>query len=467
MTSLGLDDSKAVMPSRPGYGTGGTEITVYANYVQLLPKPDLTLYSYDVATIRPEVTGKKCTQVIRLMVNESPELADYRNDMVTDFRSTLISRKQIAMEGNEKTIVVIYRNEGEDDPKENANQYKVTMKYTKTLTVGDLLSYLTSTNPLVQYDSKLEMIQAFNIFLKHYAKSTNNLVNIGASKTFSMSGNADKLDLDRGLTALRGFFTSVRAATSRVLVNVNVSHGAFYQEGELTNLMAAFGLRYDDRGMLSLEKFLKRVRVRTTHLKEKRNKKGEVVHRVKAVIGLAQMIHNRIKSAHPPKVAQLGAGPKDVQFWLEDRPSSAAPSSSVPGTEPSQAAPKKKGKGKGGKGKAEAAGPQPAGSGTGRYVSVQEHFAKTYNIHTDDSYPVINVGSDQNPSYLPAEVCIVLPGQSAMSKLSGDQTRDMIRFAVRRPWLNAESIVNDGLRTGGLSTQTNPLLVSGHFACTW
>lgn len=455
--ALSLDESKAMMPPRPGYGSEGAAITVYANYVQLVPKPDLTLYSYDISDIRPEVAGKKSAQVIRLMITEAAELADYRNDMVTDFRSTLISRKKISMEGNEMIILVTYRNEGEDDPKERATQYKVTVKYTKTLSVGDLVQYLTSTNPAVLYDNKLDMIQALNIFLKHYAKSTNNLATIGASKTFSMSGNADSMELGRGLIALRGFFTSVRAATNRVLVNVNVSHGAFYQEGQLTRLMDSFGMRYDDRGMRALEKFLKRVRVRTTHLKEKKNRKGEVVHRVKPIMALAKKYDGR-QLAHPPKVAQFGSGPKDVQFWLENKPTSAAPSSSVPGADPSQAAPKKKGKGKGAKGKPEAAGPQPAGSGEGRYVSVHDHFKNTYNILTDDSYPVINVGSDQNPSYLPAEVCIVLPGQSAMAKLSGDQTRNMIRFAVRGPWLNAESIVNDGLRTGGLSSQTNPLL---------
>lgn len=449
------------MPSRPGYGTEGAPITVFANYVQLVPKPDLTLYSYDISEIRPEVTGKKSAQVIRLMINEAAELADYRNDMVTDFRSTLISRKKINMDGTEMVINVVYRAEGEDDPKENATQYKVTVKYTKSLTVGDLLSYLTSTDPSTLYEHKLDVIQALNIFLKHYAKSTNNLATIGASKTFSMSGSADSLDLGRGLLALRGFFTSVRAATNRVLVNVNVSHGAFYQEGELTRLMGAFGLRYDDRGMRSLEKFLKRVRVRTTHLKEKKNRKGEVVHRVKAIIGLAKKYDGR-QLAHPPRVAQYGAGPKSVEFWLEDKPTSGPPPSSVPGAEPSQAASKKKGKGKGGKGKAAAPGLQPAGSGAGKYVSVHDHFKNTYGIQTSDDYPVINVGSDKNPSYLPAEVCIVLPGQSAMAKLDGDQTRNMIKFAVRGPWLNAESIVNDGLKTGGLSSQTNPLLVSTH-----
>lgn len=456
MSSLSLDGSN-VMPARPGYGTEGQPITVYANYVQLVPPSDLTLYSYDVAEIKPEVVGKKRTQIIRLLISESTDLAEYQNDMVTDFKSTLISRKKLDFEGTVKAIEVTYKAEGEDDPKEKAPKYKVSVKYTKTMTVGDLMSFLTSTNPAVQYDSKLEMIQGLNIFLKHWAKSTHNLATIGSSKTFSMSGNADKLDLGRGLTALRGFFTSVRAATNRILVNINVSHGAFYNEGQLTALMTAYGLRYDLGGLRSLEKFLKRIRVRTTHLKQK-NKKGEVVHRPKTIFGLAKKSDGQ--GPNRPRVSEFGAGPKHVEFWLEDRPTAAA-SSSAPGAEPAQPASKKKGKGKGGKGKAEApatAGPQPASAGTGRYISVYDHFKNTYNITCGDDYPVVNVGTDKNPSYLPAEVCVVLPGQSAMAKLSGDQTRNMIRFAVRGPWLNAQSIVNDGLLTGGLSTESNPLL---------
>ncbi|KAH8747665.1 hypothetical protein F5883DRAFT_653526 [Diaporthe sp. PMI_573] len=231
MSSLSLDSS-AVLPARPGYATEGQPITVYANYVQLVPRSDLTLYSYDVSEIKPEVVGKKRTQIIRLLMNESPELASYRGDM------------------------------GEDDLKERAPQYKIAVKYTKTLAVGDLMSFLTATNPSVQYDSKLEMIQGLNIFLKHWAKSNNNVATIGASKTFSMSGNANKLDLGRGPTALRGFFTSVRAATNRILVNVN--------------------------RMASLRKFLRRARVRTAHLKEKKKKKGEVIHRPKTIWSLAK-----------------------------------------------------------------------------------------------------------------------------------------------------------------------------------
>lgn len=209
--------------------------------------------------------------------------------------------------------------------------------------------------------------------------------------------------------------------------------------------------------MRKLEKFLKRIRVRTTHLKPKINRKGEEVLRVKTIYALAKKTDGR-KLAHPPQVAIFGAGPADVKFWLEARPpaSSKAPASSIPGATPATPG-KKGGKGKGGK-KPTPAGPQPAGAGEGRYVSVQEFFKNTYNIATSNEYPVVNVGNDENPSYLPAEICVVLPGQNATAKLSGDQTRAMIGFAVRRPGENAQSIVDQGFQTAGLTSQTNPLL---------
>lgn len=77
---------------------------------------------------------------------------------------------------------------------------------------------------------------------------------------------------------------------------------------------------------------------------------------------------------------------------------------------------------------------------------------------------MVNVATRENPSYLPAEVCVVMPGQSSNSRLDPGQTRQMIRFAVRKPFENAASIVNEGLETVGLSSQTNVLLVRGQLS---
>lgn len=68
----------------------------------------------------------------------------------------------------------------------------------------------------------------------------------------------------------------------------------------------------------------------------------------------------------------------------------------------------------------------------------------------DPTLPVINVATRDNPSYLPVDVCEVRPVQPAGAKLSRAQTQQMIRFAVRRPAHNAQSIVTSGGRLLGL-----------------
>ena len=70
------------------------------------------------------------------------------------------------------------------------------------------------------------------------------------------------------------------------------------------------------------------------------------------------------------------------------------------------------------------------------------------------------MGTRQNPSYLPADVCIVLPGQPSGAKLSSAQTQQMIRFAVRKPVPNAQTIVTSGARVLGIEPPRNTTLVS-------
>ena len=74
--------------------------------------------------------------------------------------------------------------------------------------------------------------------------------------------------------------------------------------------------------------------------------------------------------------------------------------------------------------------------------------------------PVVNVGNKENPNYLPAEVCVVQPGQTIKRRLSPDQTAEMITFACRKPWENADSIISDGRQVLGLNNPSGAVLVS-------
>ncbi|KAI8958512.1 eukaryotic translation initiation factor 2C 2 [Daldinia sp. FL1419] len=434
LSTLTLADN---FPVRPSYGTKGSGVVLWANYFALTASPKLVFYRYDISEVTPAVTGnRKKTQIIRLLL-ETPPLSSFKNDVVTDFKSTLISRQKF----DDQDIVVTYRGEDEDDPSENARQYTIKVQFTNVLSVSELTDFLTSTNISAQYSEQLPAIQGINIFLNHYAKSAGNLATIGSSKTFSLSEKSDTYDLGSCLVAMRGFFASVRAATARVLVNVNVSHGAFYPEGPLDQLLFKFG---SQRGLYKLEQFLKLLRVKTTHLKERRNKSGKVIERAKTIFGLANK-NDGHSSPHPPIVRAFGAGAKDVQFWLDDNPSSKPASDATP-----------TGKKKGGKGPKQQG--KPAVSG-GKYITVYDHFLNAHGIRIDNpNLPVVNVGNRENPSYLPVQVCHVIQGQPAKTKLDPGETQNMIRFAVRKPVDNALSIVNKGRQTTGLSPDTNPLL---------
>jgi hypothetical protein len=339
-------------PTRPGYGTRGIKIELTANYVELLPPSNMVLHRYDV-DIQPEVAGRKRHRVLELLL-QSSEMAPYKGGVATDFRQTIVSKTKF--KHDDDIVEIQYRSEGEDDPAANAVVYKIRIKYTRTHNISELVNWMNSTDIGQDFGDKQELTQALNIFLNHYVKSANNLATVGSSKSFSLNQNATKGDLGAGLDVIRGFFSSVRVATCRILVNINVSHGAFYHDGPLPALMGSYGTW----NTIALEKFLKLVRVQTNHLPEKRNKAGQVIPRIKTIFGLARKDDGH-KLANRPRIRGHGAGAKDVEFWLDgDAGSSGTPKAEA-------GAPKGKGKGK-----VQPKGPAPSRSG--RYISVFDFF---------------------------------------------------------------------------------------------
>lgn len=325
----------------------------------MIPSPDLLLYRYNVA-VQPVATGKKLNHIIRLLL-KLPEYVEYQDTIVTDFKSTLISYQRLSP--GVADLAVQYRAEGEDEPRANAQTYRLRVEETGTVTVAELTDFLGSSNPNSAYTDKSPILQALNIFLGHYAKATPSIATVGSSKSFSLSGTSPKWNLGAGLFALRGFFSSVRVATCRILVNVNISHGAFYDAIPLDQLIQNHGSA-NQFNRVKLHSFLKRVRVKVIHLPEKKNKDGISIPRVKTVFGLASKDDGHDLD-HPPRVLNFGAGPKDVEFFLNNP--SGAPSTSSTSQAGGITDSKKKGKGNKG-------GPNQPISQSGRYISVYDFF---------------------------------------------------------------------------------------------
>ncbi|KAF8655729.1 hypothetical protein AX16_002966 [Volvariella volvacea WC 439] len=86
----------------------------------------------------------------------------------------------------------------------------------------------------------------------------------------------------------------------------------------------------------------------------------------------------------------------------------------------------------------------------GAQTSVRQYFKKKYNIEL--KYPdweLIDVGTPQREDLVPIEVCIVMPGQPYRGKLNDEHTAAMITVAANPPNINANEIVNRGIRELG------------------
>lgn len=95
----------------------------------------------------------------------------------------------------------------------------------------------------------------------------------------------------------------------------------------------------------------------------------------------------------------------------------------------------------------------------GNMITVRKYFETRYGVLLHAAHlPVVNVGKDDRPVYVPAELCEVLPDQPCNIRLTPTQTANMIRFAVREPKDNAESITQTGINYTGLMESTNPKL---------
>ncbi|KAI9811569.1 MAG: hypothetical protein M1826_003138 [Phylliscum demangeonii] len=392
-------------PRRPGFGSQGQEVTLWANSFVMLPKKNLSLYRYAFeVTNAKKPPGKKLKRVVQLLLQE--HFADQMNDVATDFKSTIISR--VDLKKDRAVFEVQYSREDADGPPPKPETYQVLVQSTGTVSVAEVMDYLTSSTMSVMPTGKAEAIQALNIIVGHHPKASGDNMTIGANKHFALQSKAiEQCSLGAGLVALRGYFVSVRAATARLLVNIQVTHAACYDGARLDRVMEAY-LSAHGGNFHKLDRFLQKVRVQALHLTKKTATGVKIP--VKTIVGLARPSDGHGQPDRPT-VTKHGAGPKDVKFHL-DASSKIAPD---------------------------------------QFITVFDYYKRRYQTTIENTrYPVVNVGRPEHPVYLPAEACHVVPGQPANVKLSPRQSQQMIGFAVRKPFQNAESLVTSGARLLGL-----------------
>jgi hypothetical protein len=421
------------LPVRPAYGKAGKPIVLRTNFFELkLPKADQLFHRYDVSfdpdskgdqKASDKISNRKKKRYLELLLQDPI----FGNHCATDYSSIIISNQPLDLSGKTFQRFTIVRWERYEDTfsatasdestgRQKALQRRTTVlevKFGQIYTVNELFNFIQSSQPGATYTALKDVVQAMNIVFARAPNFDSRIAKAGQNKFYPFHDKyigkhnlEQAYDLGQGLQALRGAYSSIRMGPSRVLVNINVATGAFFNEGLLSDLMAVIiphpGDRQNSFSLKQMEKLLTGLRVITGHTKlEEKPQKSEKEAKGTEVKTM-QKLHSIYSLARKPR---LGGNSREVKFPLTDE-----------------------------------------GTGKKQMISVEQYFKSHHNIQLNDPLaPVVNVGSAQDPVYLPPELCYVHGGQPAKTVLSPAQTAGMIKFAARPPNLNAESIEGPSL----------------------
>jgi eukaryotic translation initiation factor 2C len=421
MASSSLD---VKLPIRPAYGTNGKAIVLYTNYFELKGvSPNTELYRYSLS-FQPdnELPKPKKKRLVELLLTMAPFAG---LPVASDWAQILVSPKKIPLNDKRGAYKLEwYPADGEPLPAQSSNEsekvkqarrkntHQALVEELGTVSIRDLLNDLSQ--PTSNYPLKLETIQALNVIMAHGPSSQRNITTAGGNKfyPFGTHPQLQIANLGGGLQALRGYFSSVRTSVNRILVNVNVATGAFYKSGPLLEVMNDFtGGRNpeNDFQQRKMAAFVRKLRFETNYItdtdKSGNTKKGPNGHPItKRKVHVISDLSRYGQNALTTKFKEMDA------------------------------------------------------NGSVKEVTVNAYFLRKYNIKLVTPHaPLVNYGQLKDPKWIPAELCSVLPGQLAKRLLLGPQTSEMIRFAARRPYENAESITGDGLKVSKIQPVANGL----------
>ncbi|KAM7189882.1 Ribonuclease H-like domain containing protein [Rhypophila sp. PSN 637] len=413
--------------------------------------------------------GKKLVHIIKHLFKTRSQLQDLvdAGKLASDFGNLLISTEKLEFEGEEeymkKQNVFVLEYKGEKS-KYRKDRYRISFEAELPSPVHQFLDHLCSIDHNKAYEPGVDgnvsstesMIQAFNILLRHRSKSAAYEIPIPAtssagkdtyptqavvgSKTYDMNGfnnptydlrkNQDltKGDLTKGVQAIGGYFSSIRPAAARLLVNVNVTTGAFYTPGVNLKEWIDNDKFFGSEDPNEIHECIKGLRVKLKYRTEKDSNDKDILV-IKTVAGLARQHDGKAQSDDPkgataplsPTLFIDGSDPdigyscKEIKFCLVDK------------------ATKKE-----------------------EWISIYKHFKRTYEQHVrekDADDWAINVGTRLRPEYCPARLCEIIPGQNYRLPLTGPQTEKMIKVAQKDPPDHEELITNTGWEKVGLEDQ--------------
>lgn len=371
-------------PHRPGKGTLGRVIPVLANHFAMeLPHGDV--YHYDVAILPPKrkeeakaPEQKKMRalsthinrRVIQQLVNK------YRGELnkclpAFDGRKNLYTKRRLPFD--ERIFLVDYEEEERRRQGDVPQQFSVRIQYAATVNLDALHAVYNNQVRVVPQ----EVIQALDIIMRH--GPCMQWTPVGRS-IFMPPGPRDQNSIGGGQEVWFGYYTSVRPAEWKPMLNVDRSATAFYEEQTLLQFMEKTLSTWRDKFTPETARTLQSFQIVALN-KELKTLKVEALH---------------LPYPRKYRVLKVSKEPaREIMFDLED----------------------------------------------GSKISVAEYFRQKYpRFARFPHLPCIVTGSDARPIHIPVEACKIVGGQPYRRKLAPDRTKEMIKRTAQPPAARFENI---------------------------
>ncbi|RMZ70216.1 eukaryotic translation initiation factor 2c [Pyrenophora seminiperda CCB06] len=370
------------LPQRPKlFNQHGRPATVIVNTFNVIKMPTSIVYQYDINYSGDAVDYSKRVLLKKIWNSRGvkSELGEPKNLWIWD--GNKLAWSSMELKRNDLRITVDLDEEEGRPTKLGArgNKHTILLRRTRKVDFASLAGFLNG-----QIGWTNECIDTIN-FLDHVLREWPSQRYTQIKKSFFQRGQ-QRFDLGGGVEAFKGVFASFRPVLDdkfkkSLSINVDVANGTFWRPTELIHALSlVFSCRPEQFTAL-FKAALKDWK--TSHLKRDLRKFKKV----------------GVSTLHTPEPTQ----------WTIDE---FVDMDAITATFP-----------------------DPDDKTNVKQISVASYFKKKYNIHCAPNFPVVKMTKKirKTPVYMPVDVLKIDGNQRYNTKLSDQQTSQMIKFAVTLP----------------------------------
>ncbi len=235
---------------------------------------DQHLFTYEIVIDDRLSSKPKRQHFMESVLRQLPELKALGSGVATDYASLIVASATVDLGPSDHgTFTLKYYDTEIPEGRVTApadNPFKLQMSFVGAISSSDLSKFMgpNLTNPKASDTADTEAVRVLNIIMASHPNQDPNVYQSTQNKFFRYPSQDrfSNYDLGAGLIAVRGYYSSVRFSTSRILLNLNVQCTPFYKAINARKLVQEFQTSAPDNWS-ALNSFLWKLRVKTSYMK--------------------------------------------------------------------------------------------------------------------------------------------------------------------------------------------------------